>query len=141
MIAIYPGSFNPFHEGHLDILKKALNLFSKIYIVVSKNILKDSNPDLKQRINSIVDLTKHYNNCEVILNENKLTADIAKELDAKFLIRGVRNIEDFKYEVELADANKFLNKDLETIIFISDSDRREISSTRLKEIEEYKRRG
>jgi|GEM_PF-7123281 len=76
---------------------------------------------------------------KIIINNNKLTADLAKELKVNFLIRGIRDKNDLEYEVEIYDVNKSLNNNLETIIFIADSHERKISSTRLKEIEEYKK--
>ncbi|AHI53262.1 pantetheine-phosphate adenylyltransferase [Spiroplasma culicicola] len=138
MEAIYAGSFNPFHEGHEEVLKKALRIFEKIYIVISKNIFKDQNPDLLNRIAEVKQKIKHLQGVEILINEDKLTADLAKEMGVKFLIRGVRNSGDLEYEIELSDANKSLYSDLETILFIADSHKREISSSRLKEIEKYK---
>ncbi|QBQ08093.1 phosphopantetheine adenylyltransferase [Spiroplasma gladiatoris] len=139
MIAIYPGSFNPFHKGHLDILKKAQKLFTKIYIVITKNISKNMNPNLNSRVEQVKEFVKEFSNCEVIVNENELTAELAKKLNVQYIIRGVRNENDFTYEREINDVNKFLNNDLETIIFIADSEKRTISSSSIKEIEIYKK--
>ncbi|QGS52328.1 phosphopantetheine adenylyltransferase [Spiroplasma tabanidicola] len=139
MIAIYPGSFNPFHQGHLDILNKAVKLFSKVYIVITKNIAKELEPNLASRVIQVKNFTKEVKNCEVLINQDELTADFAKKLNASYIIRGVRNEADFSYEREIYDVNKYLNPKLETIILIADSEKREISSTSIKEIELYKR--
>ncbi|QEH62250.1 phosphopantetheine adenylyltransferase [Spiroplasma chinense] len=139
MIAIYPGSFNPFHQGHLEVLKKGLALFEKVYVVVTKNILKEQESNFEQRVETLKQMINGLEGCEVLINENKLSAELAKELKASYMIRGVRDAKDFNYELELSDANKYLNKELETIIFIADSESREISSSRIKEIERYKK--
>lgn len=139
MKAIYPGSFNPFHEGHLQILKKAQKLFDTVYIVVSKNIFKDETPDLEARIAEINRVTQGLKGVEVVINQHKLTADLAAEMGINFIVRGVRDKKDLEYEMEIADANKTINRDLETVIFIADSTDREISSTRLKEIQKYRK--
>ncbi|AUM62958.1 pantetheine-phosphate adenylyltransferase [Spiroplasma monobiae] len=136
-IAIYPGSFNPFHEGHLNILTKASNLFDEIIIVVTKNITKDLNPNLLGRIKKIEQLTNNLSNVKIEINENKLTAEFAKERGIKYIIRGIRDSKTLDYEVELHDANKSIFKDLETVLFLSDNENRKISSTLLKEIEKY----
>ncbi|ARU91125.1 phosphopantetheine adenylyltransferase [Spiroplasma clarkii] len=76
---------------------------------------------------------------EIIINEDKLTAELAAELGVDFIIRGIRDKDDLEYEMEISDANKTLNPGLETVIFIADSPTRKISSTRLKEIQAYRK--
>ncbi|ATX70570.1 pantetheine-phosphate adenylyltransferase [Spiroplasma clarkii] len=139
MKAIYPGSFNPFHEGHLQILKKARKIFDLVYLVISKNIFKDITPDLESRIAAIKASTSGMTGVEIIINEDKLTAELAAELGVDFIIRGIRDKDDLEYEMEISDANKTLNPGLETVIFIADSPTRKISSTRLKEIQAYRK--
>ncbi|AGR41577.1 pantetheine-phosphate adenylyltransferase [Spiroplasma taiwanense] len=139
--AIYPGSFNPFHEGHLNILKKASKLFDEIIIVVTKNINKDLEPDLQARVDLIEKMTKNINNKKIALNINQLTADFAKERNINYLIRGIRDIDTLDYEIQLYDGNKLIYPELETVFFISDLGSRKVSSTFLKEIENYKKDG
>lgn len=138
-IAIYPGSFNPFHKGHLNILKKAILLFDKVYVVVSKNVNKSLDPDLQSRVENIKNLIKDFSNVEIIINENKLTTTIAKELNACFIIRGLRSQTDFEYEIKYYDGFKSLDPNIEVVYFISDYDKRSLSSTILREIEFYKK--
>ncbi|ADR24301.1 pantetheine-phosphate adenylyltransferase [Mycoplasma leachii PG50] len=137
--AIYPGSFNPFHKGHLNILKKAILLFDKVYVVVSKNVNKSLDPDLQSRVENIKNLIKDFDNVEIIINENKLTTTIAKELNACFIIRGLRSQTDFEYEIKYYDGFKSLDPNIEVVYFISDYDKRSLSSTILREIEFYKK--
>ncbi|WP_338969758.1 pantetheine-phosphate adenylyltransferase [Spiroplasma endosymbiont of Labia minor] len=138
MIAIYPGSFDPFHDGHMKIISKALKLFSKIYVVVTNNINKVHRTQIDLRFQKVKKILAHMSVVEVIINSDDLTSNVAKKYNANFMIRGIRNGEDLQYEIELSDANKMMNKDLETILFISDVDVRNISSTFISEIELYK---
>ncbi|AGR42442.1 pantetheine-phosphate adenylyltransferase [Spiroplasma diminutum] len=136
--AIYPGSFDPFHEGHLNILLKASKLFDEVIIVITKNIAKNSNPDLKSRVDKIKLMTKDIKNVKIEINENQLTAEFAKNRDVQYVVRGIRDAQTLEYEIELNDGNKSLFKDLETVLFLSDNENRKISSSLLKEIEKYK---
>lgn len=131
--AIYSGSFDPIHEGHLSILKKANNLFDKIYVVVSNNPEKNSK-SLEARAAQITQFLQDHNvKFSVVINAG-LTVDIAHQLGAHYLIRGVRNELDLKYELALAQQNQQLAPDIETIFFLADADKVEISSTSIRNI-------
>lgn len=117
-IAIYPGSFDPLHKGHIQILKKALKLFDLIYLVVTNNPDKIEQSNLENRLNFAKKRLQNLPNIIVISNPDKLTGELAKELKANFLIRSARNISDFNYEIELAAGNKKINKNLETILIM-----------------------
>ncbi|AHI54115.1 phosphopantetheine adenylyltransferase [Spiroplasma sabaudiense Ar-1343] len=139
MIGMYPGSFDPFHEGHLQIIQKAAKLFEKVLVVVTKNISKNPRKSFEHRIIKIKAATKDLNNVEILINENQLTADFAKSYNANFLIRGIRNSDDMDYEIKLADGNKLIEPDLDTVFFISDLPLRKVSSSILEEIEIYQK--
>ncbi|PAK21491.1 pantetheine-phosphate adenylyltransferase [Mycoplasmopsis agassizii] len=130
-IAIFPGSFNPFHRGHFLILKKALKLFDFIYVVITQNPDKTNSDYFDQAQKNIKKLITDQNleNVKVLINKNKFTAHLAKELGATFLIRSARNVIDYNYETELAAGNKMLNNDLETIIIFPDFEGITFSST------------
>ncbi|MEE3928405.1 pantetheine-phosphate adenylyltransferase [Mycoplasmopsis ciconiae] len=130
--AIYPGSFDPMHEGHVQVLKKALKLFDHVYVVVSINPDKDTQTNLEKRFEQVKEKTKDIPNITILRNSNRFMADIAKDLKVNFLIRSARNIKDFNYELELAAGNKTLNPDLETVLIIPDYDYIEFSSTLLR---------
>lgn len=119
--AIYPGSFDPLHEGHVSIIKKALKLFDVVYVVVTNNPEKTNQTDIGERLDKVKSLLAGFSGVVVDINENEMTADFAKNRDVSFLIRSARNQTDFNYELELAVANKHLNKTLETIIIVPDS--------------------
>lgn len=114
-IAIYPGSFDPIHEGHISIIKKAIKLFDKVIVVVSNNLEKKNQTPIEIRYEKIVKLNLGI---EVIVNANHLTAEIAKKHGAKWIIRSGRDNIDFKYELEMASANNHLNNEIETILII-----------------------
>lgn len=118
--AIYPGSFDPLHEGHKAIIKKALKLFDVVYVVVSNNPEKSSQTDINKRFETTKERLKEFSNVMVEINNNTTTAEFAKQREINFLIRSARDDQDFQYELELATANKYLNNDLETIIIIPD---------------------
>ncbi|MGL5591061.1 MAG: pantetheine-phosphate adenylyltransferase [Metamycoplasmataceae bacterium] len=131
-IAIYPGSFNPFHKGHFSIIKKALKIFDLIYVVVTLNPDKEIANDLLLNARTIKKHFRNNNKIIVLTNDNKLTATLASELGAEFIIRSSRDNLDFKYELELANANNSINNNLETIIFFPEYNHKDISSTILR---------
>ena len=140
MKAIFPGSFDPIHEGHINIIKKASLLFEKLYVIVSINLEKKEQGDIFERTKIVKTICADINPMiEVLTNNNRLTSELAKELGANYIIRGLRNNNDLKYEMELAFANKKLNNNLETIFFIVDYGLTEISSTLLKQINQLKK--
>lgn len=130
--ALYAGSFNPMHEGHLSVLKKACKLFDKVYVLVAQNPEKEKN-DIIKNINDVKSKIKDIKNAEVLEGcQEMLTANVAKELNIKFLIRSARNNLDYKYELDLASGNKIINNDLETILLIPDDQYLNHSSSLIK---------
>ncbi|QNM93864.1 pantetheine-phosphate adenylyltransferase [Mycoplasma sp. Pen4] len=127
--ALYPGSFNPIHKGHLSIIDKASKLFDTLYVVVSFNPDKNNLEDIEKNYEIVLNLLSDKENIKVIKNKNQLTAELAKELNATYLIRSARNIQDYEYELELAAGNKYLNENLETILIMPDYENIEFSST------------
>ncbi len=129
--AIYPGSFDPFHKGHLSIYEKALKLFDEVIIYVTNNDEKENQSSLDKRKKQIKEMIP---NCKIIAN-NKLTALIALENDSFYILRGLRTIEEVEYELLIASVNKKLNTKLETVIIFSDEELKEISSSAIKNLE------
>ena len=136
-IAIFPGSFKPFHQGHQKIVTKALPLFDLIYVVVTKNINKKINYDFNEQKKIIEQLYQNEDKVKIIVNESQLTAQFAHELKAKFLIRGIRNETDARYEIDASWINNTLNNQLTTILFPSSIQDHKISSTLLREVASY----
>lgn len=113
-IALYPGTFDPITNGHLDIIHRALNLFDKLYVAVAESIDKNPMFSLHDRVEMVKLATSDLEQVEVI-GFNNLTVDFAASLNASVLIRGLRAVSDFEYELQLGYLNNSLNKEIETV--------------------------
>jgi len=132
-IAIFPGSFDPITNGHLDIVKRALPLFDKIIMAIGVNSVKKTLFDLDQRMEWLNQVFKDYDKIDVGTFEG-LTAHYCEKIGAKYLIRGLRNGSDFDYEKTISQLNNIIGDDLETVFFISRPNLSHISSTIVREI-------
>ena len=117
-IAIFPGSFDPITIGHVDIIQRALPLFDKIIISVGSNSEKKYFFNLEKRIQWIKKVFIKNPKIEV-KSYNKLTVEFAKDSNARFLIRGLRNISDFEFEKTMAHANSELNPSIESLFLLT----------------------
>lgn len=127
-IAIYPGSFDPITNGHLDILYRALKIFDKVVVLVANNPNKKTRIDATTRVNLIKDAVKHLDNV-CVDSYDGITLDYAKKSGAVALIRGIRPVSDFDYEFQLAASNEFINKEIEMVFFMAHKDTTFISSS------------
>lgn len=134
-IAIYPGSFDPITNGHLDILYRALEAFDKVIVLVAYNSNKSSRFSVEQRVAMIKEATAGLKNVEVDSYDG-LTVKYAKEHGAKHLIRGLRAVTDFEYEFRLASANEFADSEIDMVFFMSRGDKSFISSSAIIELYE-----
>ena len=134
--AIFPGSFDPFTKGHEDIVLRSLTLFDEIIIAIGKNTSKTRYIPLEKMTLKIEEVFKDKNNVKVISYEG-LTANFAKSMQAKFLIRGIRNTTDFEYESGIAQANKYLWNELETLFLVTSPSLASISSSIIRDIHKY----
>ena len=117
-VAIFPGSFDPITIGHVDIIQRALPLFDKIIISVGSNSEKKYFFNLEKRIQWIKKVFIKNPKIEV-KSYNKLTVEFAKDSNARFLIRGLRNISDFEFEKTMAHANSELNPSIESVFLLT----------------------
>jgi pantetheine-phosphate adenylyltransferase len=132
-IAVFPGSFDPITIGHVDIVMRALPLFDKIVVAIGNNSTKKYSFSFEQRMNWIKAVFKNEEKVEVSEFQG-LTVNFAKKIGAKYLIRGIRTAADFDYEKTIAQLNKSMSPDLETICIISAPELSHISSTIVREI-------
>ena len=132
-IAIYAGSFDPFTNGHLDILKSGTEIFDKVIIAIAYNVQKQSFLPLDVRKNLIQECIKDFSNVEVDSFEG-LTVEYAKKRGAYVLIRGIRNSLDFEYEMQLSQTNYALDNSIKTISLITKPEFSYISSSAVREI-------
>ena len=132
-IAIYPGSFDPITNGHLDILKSGSEIFDKVIIAVSYNINKKGFLPVDERVELIKKSVQDLKNVEVDTFEG-LTVEYAKQKGADVLLRGLRTSFDFEYELQLSQTNNALHKDLKTVFLITKPEYNFISSSMVREI-------
>jgi pantetheine-phosphate adenylyltransferase len=136
-IALFPGSFDPFSKGHEDIVLRGLRLFDKIIIAIGHNSQKKRYFTLDLMIEKISETFQPYPNIQII-TYNDLTAELARKHDAKFLLRGLRNTTDFEYENSIAQVNKDLNSELDSVFLITSSQYAGVSSSIIREVHKYK---
>ncbi len=130
--AIYPGSFDPVTFGHLDIIKRSSRLFDEIVVAVLNNSQKNSLFSVDERVTMIRDLVKEYPNVSVASFEG-LTVDFAKQIGATVVVRGLRAVTDFEYELQIAQVNHVEYPDLETIFLTTSLNYSYLSSSVVRE--------
>lgn len=132
--AIYPGSFDPITNGHLDVLKTSCAIFDKVIIAVAYNSEKKGGLlSVDERVELIKNTVKDFENVEVDSFEG-LTVEYARKKDAKVLIRGLRAVSDFEFEMQLSQTNSALDKDIKTIFLTTRPKYNFISSSSVKEV-------
>ena len=132
-IAIFPGSFSPFTLGHRSVVDRALPLFDKIIIAIGINSKKNEYFSIKEREQWINAIYKNNSKIEVQFYEG-LTVDLCEKVGANYILRGLRDSHDFKYEKNIAQTNKKLNDRIETIFIITPPEISHISSTIVRDI-------
>lgn len=137
-IALFPGSFDPVTNGHLDIARRALRLFDEVVLAVAKNVAKSGTFSLEDRIEMLSTVVSDEPALRVTAFEG-LTVDYAREIGAIAIIRGVRAMSDFEYEFEMALMNKHLNADVDTLFMMPSQQYFYVSSSRLKELTRFGR--
>ena len=131
--ALFPGSFDPFTAGHLNILKRALTMFDEVVVAVGVNIDKRGFFTNEQKLDIIRQATADLQGVSVIAYDN-LTIDACRERGIRHIVRGVRNMIDFETERSIADANRKLAPDIETIIIPTAQEFAHISSTAVRDL-------
>ncbi|MEM9137506.1 MAG: pantetheine-phosphate adenylyltransferase [Cyanobacteria bacterium P01_F01_bin.42] len=136
MIAIYPGSFDPITLGHLDVIERSCRLFDNVIVAISRNTNKNPLFSVEQRVQQIQTCTQHLSNVEVDHFES-LTVAYAQEKNAKVLLRGLRVLSDFEYELQMAHTNKSLAASIETVFLATSNEHSFLSSSLVKEIARF----
>jgi len=136
-IAIFPGSFDPFTKGHEDIVLRGLKLFEEIVVAIGYNSGKSVRYfPVEIMVKHIQNTFADYPNISVI-TYSELTASLAKKYQAKYLLRGLRNTTDFEYENSIAQVNRVLNTELESVFLITSPQFAAISSSIIREVHKY----
>ena len=132
-IAIYPGTFDPITRGHIDILERASGLFDQVYLAIASSKSKKPIFSLEQRIELAKQSLSHLNN--IYMDElTGLTVDFAKDREANIIIRGIRTVADYEYDLQLANMNRSMAPKIETIFLTPADNLSYISSSLVKEI-------
>ncbi len=134
--ALYPGSFDPVTNGHLDIMERASLLFDEILVSVLPNVSKNCTFSVKERIEMIAASTGHLKNLRLVESEG-LVADFAKAQAAQVIIRGLRAVSDFDVELKMALMNRHLNNDLETVFLMTRAKYLYLNSSLIREIASF----
>ena len=131
--AIYPGTFDPITNGHVDIIQRAAEMFDNVIVAVAENKAKKPMFTVDERVSMVKKATKSISNVKVI-SFHSLLVDLSDELDANIIIRGIRAVSDFEYEFQMGYANASLKKELETIFLMPSLEYAFISSSIVRSI-------
>ena len=132
-IVIYPGTFDPIHMGHIDIVERASRIFDEVIIAIAVNIDKNPLFSIQERMNLAGNATSHLKNIKTLSTEG-LIADFAKEHNACGLIRGLRHVSDFEFEFQMATMNNHLNPDVSTLLMVTSDKYVHINSSMVKNV-------
>lgn len=135
-IAVYPGSFDPITNGHLDIIRRSAKIFDKLIVGVLVNVDKKGLFDYDERVELIKRVTKDIKNVEVISFEG-LLIDCLKENNANIIIKGLRAISDFEYEFQMALMNNKLDSNIETLFMMTSANYSYLSSSAVKQVAKF----
>lgn len=135
-IAVYPGSFDPATYGHLDVIKRASISFDKVIVGVLNNSAKSPLFSVEERVNILKKATKDIPNVEVKLFEG-LSVNFARDNHAQVIVRGLRAVTDFEYELQMAQTNRVLAPDIDTVFLTTSLEYAYLSSTIMKEVARY----
>ncbi len=132
-VAIYPGSFDPFTKGHLNIIERGVKVFDQIIVAVAHNTTKKTVFTVEERVEILNEVFKGRDDVRVDYFEG-LLVEYIKKMGTNIVLRGMRTVSDFEFEMQMALANKTLSSDLETVFMVTDSEFSHISSSVIKEV-------
>ena len=134
---IYPGTFDPIHRGHIDIIERASRIFDEVIIAIAVNIDKNPLFSVEERIELAIDATSHIDNIKAHSTDG-LIANFAKEHNACGLIRGLRHVSDFEFEFQMATMNNHLNNNVSTLLMVTSEHYIHLNSTVVKDVAKLK---
>ena len=135
-VAIYPGSFDPITNGHLDIITRGSRVFDKLIVGVLVNVDKVGLFPIEERVELIKRVTAHLDNVEVV-SFNGLLVDLAKKNDARVILKGLRAVSDFEYEFQMALMNSQLDSEVETLFMTTSAANSFLSSSSVKQVAKF----
>ena len=135
-IAVVPGSFDPITNGHLDIIKRAADVFDTVYVAVLNNSSKQPLFNVEERISLIAEVTKQFPNIR-IESSSGLLIEYAQQKKAQAIVRGLRAVSDFEYEMQITSMNRVLDENIETFFIMTKNQYSFLSSSIVKEVAKY----
>ncbi|WJY28832.1 MULTISPECIES: pantetheine-phosphate adenylyltransferase [Sporosarcina] len=135
-VAVVPGSFDPLTNGHLDIIKRAIKIFDEVHVAVMNNSSKKPLFSVEERQQLIAQATAEYPTVKID-SSSGLLIDYAKSINASAIVRGLRAISDFEYEMQITSMNRFLDEDIETFFVMTKNQYSFLSSSIVKEVAKY----
>ena len=135
-VAVYPGSFDPITNGHLDIIERALKVFDKVIVAILINPTKKGLFSVQERVELIKKVTKDIDNVEVESFEG-LLVDFLEKKETNIIIKGLRAVSDFEYEFQMALMNNKLNSDVETVFMMTSAEYSYLSSSSVKQVAKF----
>ena len=136
LIALYPGTFDPATNGHIDVAERASRIFSKVIAVIASNRMKQCLFSAEERFDMLKEVLKHMKNVEVI-RYNGLIADCVRDYQASVIIRGLRALSDFDYEFQLAFTNRELNSNADTVFLMPSAQYIYLSSSLVRQLAQF----
>ncbi len=134
--AVYPGSFDPVTKGHLDIIERAASIVDELVVGVLNNNVKTPLFSVEERVKMLMDVTRHIPNVRVE-SFSGLSVEFVKKCDASFIVRGLRAVTDFEYELQMAQTNRSIDREVDTLFLATELNYAYISSTIVKEVAFY----
>lgn len=134
--ALFPGSFDPFTKGHEDIVLRGLRVFDEVVIGIGRNTRKERYFSLEQ-MTLLIERAFENQPAVRVINYEDLTANVARDIGAKFLLRGLRNTTDFEYENGISQVNRYVYADVETVFLITSPQLAPISSSIIRDLHKY----
>jgi pantetheine-phosphate adenylyltransferase len=136
-VALYPGTFDPLTNGHLDLIKRSVRMFDKVVVAIFENPAKGPLFSVEERRRLIEESTRGLNNIEIDTFSNTLLVFYAKQRQAHVIIRGLRAIADFEYEFQMTLMNRRLDEDIETVFLMPREEYTYVASRLIKEVAAY----
>ena len=136
-IAMFPGTFDPVTNGHLDLIQRSARMFDKLIVAIFDNPSKKQLFDLEERHHLLAQVTKDLNNVEIIHFSKTLMIFLAKEHQANVIVRGVRSVTDFDYEIQMTSMNRYLDESIDTVYLTPRDEFSFVASSLVKEVASY----
>ncbi|MGL5149984.1 MAG: pantetheine-phosphate adenylyltransferase [Clostridium sp.] len=136
-VAVYPGSFDPITNGHLDIIERGTKVFDKVIVAVLVNVDKKGLFNVNERVELIKRVTRKYKNVEIVSHDG-LLVDLMRKYNATVILKGLRAVSDFEYELQMALMNNHLDENVETVFMMTSAQYSFLSSSSIKQVARFK---